>query len=203
MSTEPIFWISRKEVASIYNTIEEALCHFIIKESIGGQRMEAAAKHLKETGGALYKKAEDKFENMRDTLYAAGPEYRMLIVFSDSPTEVIVEQPLFKDSKPGLIVNLPNTLIYGTESDATKDYLIMRDLFSWLFSMISSLEGIGLKRVVEFFAQITIVYDGPEAYKDETIEMAKKMNIYVQSNKENIILDENKIGDLIEFLIYG
>lgn len=203
MSTEPIFWISRKEVAGIYNTIEEALCHFIIKESIGGQRMEAAAKHLKETGGALYKKAEDKFENMRDTLYAAGPEYRMLIVFSDSPTEVMVEQPLFKDSKPGLIVNLPNTLIYGTESNASKDYLIMRDLFSWLFSMISSLEGVGLKRVVEFFAQITIVYDGPEAYKDETIEMAKKMNIYVQNRKENIILDENKIGDLIEFLIYG
>ena len=188
MSTEPIFWISRKEVASIYNTIEEALCHFIIKESIGGQRMEAAAKHLKETGGALYKKAEDKFENMRDTLYAAGPEYRMLIVFSDSPTEVIVEQPLFKDSKPGLIVNLPNSLIYGTESDASKDYLIMRDLFSWMFSMISSLEGIGLKRVVEFFAEQV---------------MAKKMNIYVQSHKENIILDENKIGDLIEFLIYG
>ena len=203
MYLEPVFMFSSKEVASIFNTIEEVLSHFIIKESMNGQRMESAAKYLKDSNSALFKKAEEEFgNNMRDTLYSANVEYKMLIVFSDEPPKVIVDKPLFKDSKPSMIVNLPNSLIYG-EANPLNDYKTMRELVSWLFSSISSLEGLDLKRVVEFFAQIIIDYNGPEIYTDEIIELAKKMNIYVDNRKNNIIIDETKLGDLIELIIYG
>ena len=201
---KPLFKFSAKAVAGIYNTISMVLSHYIEKESISVQRMIGSAQIMRSNHHYIADYAYGKFAGASDILYTTKEEFKMFIVFSDENPYAEFRPSVFTDSKATVIVNIPKSMIYNN-NDAKTDYNIMKDLFTWILSYIAEdlNGGIPMMRMVEFFSQITIDYNGEGVYTDEVLQdVINTENLFMNSKDGIVLLNADILPDVMERLIY-
>ena len=205
MKSNPLFKFSAKGVAEIYNTLSMILSHYINKESISVQRMIGAAENMLANNNLLAKYVKMRFE-ATDILYTTTEEFKMFIAFSsDEKAYAEFRDRIFIDSKDTVVIDIPNSIIYK-DNDAKTDYNIIKDLFTWILSYIAEdlAGGIPMMRIVEFFSQITIDYNGEDAYTDNVLKSVinDTENLFLNHKDGIVLLNSVVLPDVMERLIY-